>query len=72
MSKRDKSMADTYVLDDEVLDEMENFDETGVLEDSYLGRLARDSDTDNEGGSGPDSETSELLDDIYTSTVILD
>ena len=53
-------MTGTYVFDEDVLDEMENFDATAVLEDAW------ESSADYE---RPDDG---LLDDIESSSVVLD
>jgi hypothetical protein len=60
MGKRKRDFADTYVFDDDVLDEMEGFQSTSVFDDAEIldNRLVPDDD--------------ELLDDIETSTVVLD
>jgi hypothetical protein len=55
-----RDLADTYVLEDDVMDEMENFEATGVIDEDWEGAPgARDADDD-------------FLDDIESSTVVLD
>ena len=59
-SKRKIHPADTYILDDDVMDEMENFDSTAILDDTQV----RVEDTR--------TLDDELLDDIESRTVVLD
>lgn len=60
MNRRRPDPADTYILDDEVMDEMENFDSTAVLEETW-GYSAEDQ-------SGDDH----FLDDIESSTIVIE
>lgn len=66
MGKRKRDFADTYVFDDDVLDEMEGFEATSVFDNSLYDNGA----TSDDSGVIPDDD--ELLDDINASTVVFD
>jgi hypothetical protein len=59
MGNRKRDFADTYVFDDDVLDEMECFEATSVLDDSEV-------------YDDPGIPDDELLADIEAGTVVLD
>ena len=58
--KRIRDFSDTYVMDEDVMDEMESFNATAVLDSAFEGL-----------GDAQDAEDG-FLDDIETSTVVLD